>query len=229
MKAGDRKDLWLVLSEWESIKRGSILHKQLLCVCDCGTFRVIDKVYITRKRNSMSCGCLVVKNAATIAERFNFKHGYGNSKVYKCWTNLKLRCNDPENSAYADYGGRGISYCESWEKFENFLADMGEPPSSKHSLDRVNTNGNYCKENCCWQTASKQVINRRKLSNNTSGRTGVQFHKKAQKWMTLIAVGGMKYEEQYFSTFEEAVRAREILELKYHGCVRSDVYEESRI
>lgn len=80
---------------------------------------------------------------------------------YKAWKGMKARCYCLTNRAYRIYGGRGIKVCESWRNsFESFLADMGNKPSSKHSLERINNDGNYCKENCKWGTRAEQSANR---------------------------------------------------------------------
>lgn len=91
---------------------------------------------------------------------------------YRCWANLKDRCNNPNNKRYLNYGGRGIKVCERFSFFKNFREDMGERPSSKHSIDRVDVNGNYscghCQEciengwvaNCRWATPKQQGENK---------------------------------------------------------------------
>jgi hypothetical protein len=70
------------------------------------------------------------------------------------------RCTNPNNLAYERYGGRGITVCERWLKFENFLEDMGEPPDGL-TIDRTDNDGNYCKDNCAWKTRLDQARNRR--------------------------------------------------------------------
>lgn len=75
---------------------------------------------------------------------------------------MKQRCCNPRNKQFADYGGRGIRVCKRWDKFENFLADMGERPSSL-SLDRKNNDGNYSKRNCRWATPTEQANNSRQV------------------------------------------------------------------
>lgn len=96
-------------------------------------------------------------------------HGMAHTRTYKSWGMMKERCNNSAADNYADYGGRGISYDPAWEFFENFLLDMGQRPDDM-SLDRLDTDGHYCKANCKWSTASEQQQNKRKFK-QPAGRT----------------------------------------------------------
>lgn len=86
------------------------------------------------------------------------------SKTYQTWADMKTRCNNPEHESYPNYGGRGITVCSSWEIFENFLKDMGEKPEGL-TLERINNELGYSKDNCCWATRAEQNRNKRGIKN----------------------------------------------------------------
>lgn len=90
------------------------------------------------------------------------KHGMESTAEYHAWSAMIQRCTNPNNPNYKNYGGRGIKVHEPWRDFSNFIIDMGRKPSSKHTLDRKNVNGNYEPSNCRWITQKQQCNNLRK-------------------------------------------------------------------
>lgn len=91
----------------------------------------------------------------------SYRHGWSKTPTYVTWNAMRSRCRDASNASYPLYGGRGISVCERWQVFENFLADMGERPSLDHSIDRIDPDGNYEPGNCRWLTRAEQNARRR--------------------------------------------------------------------
>lgn len=81
------------------------------------------------------------------------------TKEYTAWKGMRQRCRNPKNPKYHRYGGRGITVCDEWDLFENFLRDMGPAPGGEYSVDRKDNNGNYCKDNCRWATNKVQTNN----------------------------------------------------------------------
>jgi hypothetical protein len=101
----------------------------------------------------------------------NYKHGKRHSSVYTRWASMLGRCQNPNKQSYRNYGGRGIKVCERWMKFENFYADMGDPPPGL-TLERLDVNGDYCPSNCTWATQKVQCNNQRHVKKFTfNGKT----------------------------------------------------------
>jgi len=135
-------------------------HIRWLCSCDCGNKSEISGCNLLSGKTK-SCGCF--------AKQIKTKHGYAKRnkklRVYQIWCDMKKRCNNKNAQFYRDYGGRNIKVCYRWANkkngFQNFLEDMGEPPSTKHQIDRINNSLGYYKENCRWVTSKENNRNRR--------------------------------------------------------------------
>ena len=89
------------------------------------------------------------------------KHGMSKTAEHRIWRAIRQRCENPKAECFNRYGGRGIKICARWGSFENFYADMGPRPTSKHSIDRIDANGNYEPRNCRWATPLEQGRNSR--------------------------------------------------------------------
>lgn len=124
--------------------------------CACG--RNVDRdLYEVFHNETASCRFCGVES--------RIKHGCARQKntepAYRIWLGMRQRCSNPKATGYQNYGGRGIRVCERWTSFEHFWTDMGPRPTSAHSIERKNSNGNYCPENCKWATKAEQSANQR--------------------------------------------------------------------
>lgn len=130
------------------------------CLCDCGKI-VIKKAQGLLNGSVGSCGCY----KRDLHRKTYTKHGHAlagkTTPEYVAWNNIINRCYNPKNNRYHRYGGRGIKVCDEWyNSFEAFLMDMGLRPSRKHSVDRIENDGDYTKNNCVWATIKTQCRNK---------------------------------------------------------------------
>lgn len=143
-----------------------------ICKCDCGA-TVETLKYTLRAGNKKSCGCLARDQAQELGART--VHGGWGTLLWKRWEGMRRRCEDPSSVGFHNYGGRGIKVCPQWrgsEGFPRFREDVGEPPSPKHQLDRIDPDGGYEPANVRWVTKKEQARNRRNTVHITAhGKT----------------------------------------------------------
>jgi hypothetical protein len=126
-----------------------------VCQCECGN-KAVYRSTTLKYSPIVGCGC------GKMSGNGSRRHGLTGTKIYRAWNAMKNRCNNSKGFRYVLYGGRGIKVCERWNAFENFLKDMGQPPTITHTLDRIDVNGNYEPGNCRWVTQKVQTRNQRR-------------------------------------------------------------------
>lgn len=152
---GSRYGRLVVLYEIEKVKK----KRRVKCRCDCGSYADVE-IGNLKSGNTTSCGC---HNLDILRARTTHGHAKLHSRTYRAWCHMRARCYGLANDNDAiNYRARGIQVCDRWlDSFENFLDDMGEVPEGL-SLDRIDVNGHYCKENCRWASILEQARNKQK-------------------------------------------------------------------
>lgn len=171
--------------------------------CDCGNQKIINGSSV-RLGKTTSCGCFAKEEKIKRMQ----KHGLANTRTYNIWIAIKQRCLNPKNTSYENYGKRGITIPNEWLVFENFYKDMGEAPENK-SIERVNNEKGYSKENCIWAGRSEQNINKR-YENKTTGIKNICYLERDN----LYEVGFSRNKKRYrkcFKKLEDAVEWKNVM------------------
>lgn len=148
----------IVISRAENNKYNKIKWH---CMCICGKKCIVIGSNL-KNGFSRSCGCL----RKEITKKRRIIHGCYKTSEYRTWRHILSRCKNPNVSSYKNYGGRGIRVCQSWDSsFKAFLEDMGFKPTPRHTIERINNDGNYEPSNCRWLPQPQQAHNRRNNKN----------------------------------------------------------------
>jgi len=130
-----------------------------ICKCICGNISIVRGTSLKNGR-TQSCGCL---NREYLAKKRTKIYNLSKTPEYAAWGSMLNRCFNPKNKAFKNYGGRGIAVCEEWKtNFLTFYCQMGERPSPKHSIDRIDNESDYTLNNCRWATQTEQANNNRR-------------------------------------------------------------------
>lgn len=196
------------------VKRAENVKRKVYwdCVCECGESKTIVSSSIIGG-HTKSCGCLKAETIGNIRAT----HRMSNTTEYNSWRAMVERCTNQKYRYYHEYGGRGIKICDRWKSFANFISDMGEKPSPKHSIDRIDVDGNYEPSNCKWSSQSEQCKNRRTQKSNKSGTTGVYYSNNEKRWIAQITHLGNRIRLGRFKNKNDAIKSRKEAELKYWG------------
>lgn len=194
-------------------------HAMWHCKCSCQdkTEKDVDQTRL-KSGACQSCGCLH-------REMMHAKHSIHNmtdTRLYYVWKGMKARCYIKSHNHYQTYGAKGITVCDEWkhdfQAFYNWAVQNGYDKNASRNecmLERIDVNGNYCPENCCWANATVQCINQNLRKDNKTGIKGVNWDKKSNKWQAQLQINKKKVLNKFFDNFDDAVKARKDAEEKY--------------
>ncbi len=188
-----------------------------VCRCSCGTEKIIRASHLQSGR-VVSCGCFRKEQVLKAHTKHGDASAGNKAPEYFVWRNMIYRVTIPVSQYYKDYGGRGITICDEWlgkHGYENFIKVMGRKPTLKHSLDRINNDGNYEPSNCRWATASEQGRNKRLSPKNKTGIAGVTLKK--GRYYVYVSLSGIKHYIGSYIDINDARKARIEGEKKYWG------------
>ena len=186
------EDLGMKYPTEKSVKK----YRYGLYKCICGK-EFETQIANIKNGNTKSCGCLRGIN-----------HNLSNHKLYNTWHKMIDRCTNHKSKKYENYGGRGIEVCDRWLDINNFIEDMFPSFIEGLTLDRINNDLGYSKENCRWANQNIQSRNTRKIrANNTSGFRGVCWHKKDKKWVARVKVNNNQIILGYYKSAMDAAKA----------------------
>lgn len=150
-----------------------------ICECSCGKITTVATNCL-RTKNTVSCGCY----CAEILSKRRKTHGHSGTKEYTAWRHILDRCLNEKSKKYKDYGGRGITICQEWlNNFESFLSHIGYAPTPKHTVDRIDVNGNYEPGNVRWATMKQQANNKtnNRIVDLNDGAGPMTFNQQAER------------------------------------------------
>ena len=173
--------------------------------CFCGNeFKV--QVHDIKNGKTKSCGCYQKQRVMDTLG----KHKLSNHRLYDAWNNMMCRCYNPKIPNYKYYGARGITVCDEWHDVKKFIDDMYPDYIEGLTLDRIDNDKGYSKDNCRWTNQIVQSRNTRVLySHNTSGYRGVFRCQKTNKWVSQISINNKNIRIGYFDTIIEAAKSRD--------------------
>lgn len=172
--------------------------------CDCGAEVEVEATSV-KMGNSTRCKLCAHK----VIGVKKATHGMTNTRIFNIWKDLRQRCNNPKDSSYKNYGGRGIKVCDEWQgSFEAFYTwAIFNGYSDDLTIDRIENDGDYTPYNCRWATRSEQNVNQRLSIRNTSGFVGISS--RGDKWLTQVSVNGKQTVVGLYNTPKEAAQARD--------------------
>lgn len=189
------------IGRWTVLQRGAQTpggQTTWTCVCECGAEKDVTAILL-RDGRSRSCGCL--KSELTVAR--STRHGHSNSvrvtPTYHSWAGMIQRCTNPQSSRWKDYGGRGITVCERWMTFADFLADMGVKPP-RTSIERTRNDVGYEPGNCTWATSKTQSRNKR--NNVLIEADGIKLSK--AEWAERLGISPATINDRLRAGWDEA-------------------------